>query len=194
MSLSLGSSWYIAPIIVHSFCSSAVFVLFLIKERVRRSGGTFSFSASDLPQANKFGSPHHQNWNFFKNLENPSNTVTFPLLPSLSLHSQTQSKRKNILCTTWKRKKNFEDLLVYSLKKNLGNCKLIFDKMLGIFLVNLIFFLTRGSHSLTLLSCNSDAQANDNVNSDVKVSTIDPHDMYHIWTIFRSKSTSYGPY
>lgn len=54
--------------------------------------------------------------------------------------------------------------------------------MLGIVLVNLIFFLTRGSHSLTLLSCNSDAQANDNVNSDVKVSTIDPYDMDHIFS------------
>ena len=127
--MSLGSSRYIAPIIVHSFCSSAVFVLFLIKERVRRSGGTFSFSASDLPQANKFGSPHHQNWNFFKNLENPSTTVTFPLLPSLSLHPQTQSKRKNILCATWKRKKNFEDL--YNLKKASRNWKLIFWQNVG---------------------------------------------------------------
>ena len=46
--------------------------------------------------------------------------------------------------------------------------------MLGIFFLKLVFFLTRGSYSLTLLSCNSDAQANDNVNSDVKVSTLDP--------------------
>ena len=30
----------------------------------------------------------------------------------------------------------------------------------------------RGSDALTLLSCNSDAQANDNVNSDVKVSKL----------------------
>lgn len=57
--------------------------------------------------------------------------------------------------------------------------------MLGIFLVNLLFFLTRGSHSLTLLSCNSDAQANDNVNYDVKVSAIDPYDINH---------KKYGPY
>ena len=46
--------------------------------------------------------------------------------------------------------------------------------MLGNFILKLVFFLTRGSYSLTLLSCNSDAQANDNVNSDVKVSTLDP--------------------
>ena len=45
--------------------------------------------------------------------------------------------------------------------------------MLGNFILKLVFFLTRGSYSLTLLSCNSDAQANDNVNSDVKVSTLD---------------------
>lgn len=46
--------------------------------------------------------------------------------------------------------------------------------MLGNFILKLVFFLTRGSYSITLLSCNSDAQANDNVNSDVKVSTLNP--------------------
>ena len=58
-------------------------------------------------------------------------------------------------------------------KKHLEIENWFFDKMLGNVLVNLIFFLTRSSHSITLLSCNSDAQANDNVNSDVKVSTLD---------------------
>ena len=63
--------------------------------------------------------------------------------------------------------------------------------MLGIVLVNLIFFLTRGSHSLTLLSCNSDAQANDNVNSDVKVSTIYPIfsiKIHIVWTVINKSN------
>ena len=101
-----------------------------------------------------------------------SNTFTFSLLPSLSLHSQTQSKRKIIYAQLGNGKKNLEDF--YGLKKHLDIENLFFDKMLGNFFLKLVFFLTRGSYSLTLLSCNSDAQANDNVNSDVKVSTPDP--------------------
>ena len=54
--------------------------------------------------------------------------------------------------------------------------------MLGNFILKLVFFLTRGSYSLTLLSCNSDAQANDNVNSDVKVSTLDPMVFHGPWS------------
>lgn len=42
--------------------------------------------------------------------------------------------------------------------------------MIGNFILYVILFIPRGVHSLTLLSCNSDAQANDNVNSDIKVS------------------------
>ena len=37
--------------------------------------------------------------------------------------------------------------------------------------------MIRGSNSITLLSCNSDAQANDNVNSDIKVSTYKMYDI-----------------
>ena len=49
--------------------------------------------------------------------------------------------------------------------------KIIFEQMIGDIFIYLIIFIIRGSDSITLLSCNSDAQANDNVNSDIKVST-----------------------